>query len=63
MKAVNDRSQKYKILRQVGYTSKEANLLKDHSWAKVADYVSMQKEYMERRNALLTKNGKGKVWK
>lgn len=56
------RIEKYHILRQVGYTSKEANLLKDHSWEKVAEYVSMQKEYFEKRNAILTKNSRTKKW-
>lgn len=63
MKNEQDRTQKYQILRQAGYTSKEANLLKDHSWAKVAKYVEVQQKYLAERNAMLTENSRTKEWK
>ena len=58
----NERGEKYKALREVGFTSREANLLKDRTWDKVNKYIAFQKEYILRRNAILTEDGKGKKW-
>ena len=57
-----ERGEKYKALREVGFTSREANLLKDRTWDKVNKYIAFQKEYIAKRNALLTQDGKGKQW-
>jgi len=57
-----ERVKKYQALREVGFTSREANLLKERTWDKINTYIAFQQDYLNKRNALLTKDGRGKQW-
>jgi len=45
MKNNKDRQVKYHLLREAGFTSKEAVRLQDYSWEKVNYFVEMNSKY------------------
>lgn len=45
MKNAKDRQTKYHLLREAGFTSREAQRLQDYSWEKVNYFVEMNSKY------------------
>lgn len=58
MKNEQERAEKYYKLRDAGFTSTEANLLKDRSWLKVKNYCEMNRNYLDWRNEIIRKEGR-----
>jgi hypothetical protein len=58
MKDENQRKVKYDLLRESGFTSVEANRLKDYSWDKVNYFVDMNMKYRTWLNEELNRKGK-----
>jgi len=58
MKNNKDRQTKYHLLREAGFTSKDAVRLQDYSWAKVNYFVEMNSKYKHWLQSEMNKQGK-----
>lgn len=58
MKNEETRAEKYFALRDAGFTSREANLLKDRSWKKVKNYIKINTDFLNWRNDIIKKDGR-----
>lgn len=56
----NGRKERYEALRAVGFTSYEANKLKDRTWEKVNEYIAYRKAYNEYMDKLIERTGQKK---
>lgn len=58
MKKEQERSNKYYALRKAGFTSVEANLLKDRTIKKVEYYCEINLNYLKWRNEIIKQEGR-----